>query len=192
MTRFSYAQQDYINHNDLKGAYARFTSAYRNWKDHWWSVVVEIWDRCKEWAKDYVLDTVKRVLLPRLVKRGRKSLANVEYECDAYGMGAYIVQHYDAQDEPLWTKVGKANDVHKRLNEHLTKDYRGLAKRAVCLAFYPATSEDHALSIENVLRHHFNKEYPLLGNDRFPALSRLTDEDKQIIEEKLKILATIF
>ena len=192
MNKFSIAQQDYINRNDLNGAYKRFVSAYRNWKDHWWAVVVEIWDRCKEWAKDYVLDVLNRTLLPKLIKRGRKSIANVEYECDAYGMGAYVVQHFDAQDNPLWIKVGKANDVHKRLNEHLTKDYRGNAKRAVCLCFYPAKSDNHALSIENVLREHFNKEHYLLGNDRFPSLVNISADDKQIIGKKLEILATIF
>lgn len=193
MSNWSHAQQKYITNNDLLGAYRRFETAYKNWKDHWWSVVKEIWERCSNWAREWILDPITRTLMPQTIRhRGRKSSAMVGYRCEAQGMGAYIVQHFDDKDTRLWTKVGKADDVQKRLIQHLTKDYKKIATRAECIAFYPAKNSDHALSIENVLRNFFNQKYPLLGNDRFPTLENIPEEDFRLIAEKLKILETIF
>lgn len=193
MNQWSIAQQKYIDKNDLLNAYERFRTAYKNWKDHWWAVVEEIWTRCSNWAREWVLDPIKRTLEPLIVKRrGRKATAMVGYRCEAYGMGAYIVQHFNSEDVRLWTKVGKADDVQKRLAQHLNKDYKGTAVRAECIAFYPAKNSNHALSIENVLRDFFNRKHALLGNDRFPTLEAITPEEFDAIEKKLEILATIF
>ena len=194
MSKWSIAQQKYIDKNDLEGAYHRFRTAYKNWKSHWWSVVEEIWNTCKDWATKFVLDPIKQVLLERdMVKhRGRKSDAQVAYMCEAYGTGAYIVQHYDVDNNLLWTKVGKADKVEKRLREHLNKDYKGTAVFARCIAFYSCKDSDHALSMENLLRNHFNKRFALLGHDRFPDLTEVTAEDIETLDEKAKVLATLF
>lgn len=194
MNNWSIAQQKYIDKNDLEGAYRRFKTTYANWKDHWWAVVEEIWNTCKDWAKKFVLDPIKRVLRSRetIKCRGRKSDAQVMYECEAHGTGAYIVKHYDADNNLLWTKVGKADDVEKRLCQHLKQDYKGTAVFARCVAFYPCNNPDHALSMENLLRYHFNKSHDLLGHDRFPDLTEVTAEDLATLDEKAKVLATLF
>lgn len=194
MSNWSIAQQKYIDKNDLEGAYNRYATAYRNWKEHWWSVVEEIWKTCTEWAKKFILDPVAKVLQKREEAkcRGRKSDAQIMYECEARGMGAYIVKHYDSENNLLWTKVGKADNVVKRLREHLKKDYKGVAVFAKCVGFYSAKNSDHALSIENVLRNHFNKNHALLGHDRFPTLEEVTAEDLTVLDEKMKVLATLF
>lgn len=194
MNNWSIAQQKYIDKNDLEGAYKRFVTTYANWKDHWWAVVEEIWNTCKDWAKRFVLDPVNRVLRSReVIKcRGRKSDAQVAYLCEAHGTGAYIVKHYDKDNNLLWTKVGKADNVEKRLREHLKKDYKGTAVFAQCVAFYPCKDPDHALSMENLLRSHFNKKHGLLGHDRFPDLMEVTAEDLATLDEKAKVLATLF
>ena len=189
----SKAQQDYINRNDLEGAYTRYDNARANWKEHWWSVVVEIWNKCKDWAKKFALDLENHKLV-KLVKRGRPAkVSNIEYACEAEGCGAYIVQHFDSKGRILWTKVGKADNVQKRLVQHIKSDYAGEAVRALCLHFFPAVDEDHALSIENVLRRHFRKQgYKKLGNDRFPDLREVTAQDLQTISHKLELLTEIF
>lgn len=182
----SKAQQEYINRNDLEGAYKRYDTARANWKEHWWSVVVEIWNKCKDWAKKFALDLENHKLV-KLVKRGRPAkVANIEYACEAEGCGAYIVQHFDSKGRILWTKVGKADNVRKRLAEHLKSDYKGEAFSAICLHFFPAKNKNHALSVENVLRDHFEaKGCRLLGNDRFPTVHEVTAEDLKAISERL-------
>ena len=194
MSKWSIAQQKYIDKNDLEGAYKRFSSTYANWKNHWWAVVEEIWNACKDWAKQFVLDPIKRVLRKKekIQCRGRKSDAQVMYECEAHGTGAYIVKHYDAENHQLWTKVGKADDVEKRLVQHLKRDYKGKAVFACCVAFFPCKSADHALSMENLLRAHFSKMHALDGNDKFPTLVDVTAEDLATLDEKAKVLATLF
>jgi hypothetical protein len=116
----------------------------------------------------------------------------VEYRCEAKGCGAYIVQHFDHNDNFLWTKVGKADKVQKRLQEHLTKDYVGEAYRGVCLYFFPAVDEEHALCIENVLRRYFRKNHKLLGKDRFPTLEEVTAADFEYLNAKIEKLAEVF
>ena len=194
MSEWSNAQQKYIDSNDLEGAYKRFTSTNITWKNHWWSVVEKIWNSCKDWAKDFVLDPIKRILSRRetIKSKGRKTDAQVAYLCEAHGMGAYIVKHYDAENHLLWTKVGKADDVNKRLRQHLKQDYKGVAVFAQCVAFFPCKNSDHALSMENVLRHHFNTRFGLLGHDRFPELQEITSDDLEALNQKAEILATIF
>lgn len=186
MSKWSIAQKEYIENNNLEGAYHRYTIAYRNWKEHWWSVVVEIWNKCKDWAKKFALD-LKEQKLVKLVKRGRPAkVSNIEYACEAKGCGAYIVQHFDSKGRILWTKVGKADNVQKRLAEHLKKDYEGEAVRALCLHFFPAKNKNHALSVENILRDHFEeKGCRLLGNDRFPTVHEVTAEDVEAINARL-------
>lgn len=193
MNEWSIAQQKYIDQNDLEGAYNRFCITYANWKDHWWAVVEEIWTNCKDWAKKFMLDPIKRVLRKReIIEFKGCADAQITYECEAHGVGAYIVKHYDADSNLLWTKVGKADDVEKRLRQHLRQDYKGTAVFAKCIAFYPCNNPDHALSMENLLRYHFNKTYGLLGRDRFPELTDVTAEDLATLDEKAKVLATLF
>ena len=160
-------------HDEMKSLYEEFDAVRAVW--------------------DYVADAV------RIVKRFvRKIVATfhadkrVEFRCEAQGCGAYIVQHFDYNDKPMWTKVGKADNVDKRLSQHLKQDYAGEAKRAVCIAFYPAVDADHALSIENVLRRYFRKNHKLLGKDRFPTLEEVTAADFEYLNQKIEKLAEVF
>jgi hypothetical protein len=116
----------------------------------------------------------------------------IEYRCEAKGCGAYIVQHFDYNGKLLWTKVGKADKVQKRLQDHLTNDYAGEAYRGVCLHFFPAVDAEHALCIENILRRYFKQTHPLKKQDRFPTLEVVTQEDFEAISRDVKILDMIF
>lgn len=188
---------DYRAQNNLEGAYERFTTAYKTWKSRWWAVVEEIFDSCAEWAKKYNIDRIHRTLIKIVRKRGRprKFILNeiMEFRCPAQGCGAYIVQHFDADGEPLWIKCGKADDVQIRLEQHFKSDYKGQAVSGVCLAFFPCADSDLALTVENVIRHHFSKKgLYKLGNDRFPDLTELTTADLAELTEKIQKISELW
>lgn len=184
---------EYKANNDLLGAYERYQTAGNTWKSRWWAVVEEIYYSCEEWAKRYVIDPIKHII-KRVYKSRKNFLAeNMRFECEAEGCGAYVVQHFNAKGELLWTKCGKADDAKARLLQHFTVDYRDEVVSGVCLKWYPCKNSNHALTVENIIRDHFEKKgCELLGNDRFAGLEVITVEDWAAIQKNVDIVEQIF
>lgn len=189
----------YINHGDLPGAYARFQATSKSWKSRWWKVVENIFNKVSGWAKYFAIDPISRVL--RRITRGRlpsvavvvKGGDRLTFNVPVEGCGAYIVQHFDEADHHLWIKCGKADDGVNRLNQHFKADYCGQAERGVVLGWYSCKNANHALTVENIIRDHFEKKgFALLGKDRFPELHEVTAEDFAELERKIKIVEEIF
>lgn len=195
MATVKMTRNEYLAQNDLLGAYQRFGDTTARWKDYWWEVVEEIFHKSEEWAKQYLLDPIER-LLKRITRKRSITLAPkyyLNYKVEAEGCGAYIVEHFDSNGERLWIKCGKANDVKSRLVQHFKVDYKGEAESGTVLGWFSCKNSNHALSMENVIRDYFEtKGFALLGKDRFPTLSELTAEDVQILSQKAEILATLF
>ena len=199
MTTENYSMDYYINNGDLPGAYERFQTTSASWKSRWWNVVEKIFNKVTGWANYFVLDPINRVL--KRITRGRlPSIENVvkganrlSFNVPAEGCGAYIVKHFDKEDKMLWTKCGKADDAITRLTQHFKNDYYGRAERGVVVGWYPCKNANHALTVENIIRDHFQKKgFKLLGNDRFPTLYEITEEDFAELERKIKIVEEIF
>ena len=189
----------YINKGDLPGAYDRFQNTSASWKSRWWKVVEKIFEKVKGWAKYFSIDNAKRVL--KRITRGRlpsvenvvKGANRLVFNVPAEGCGAYIVQHFDKMDKHLWIKCGKADDAIDRLTQHFKNDYYGKAERGVVLGWYSCKNANHALTVENIIRDHFEKKgFALLGHDRFPELHEVTAEDFAELERKIKIVEEIF
>lgn len=177
-------KDEYLAQNDLLGAYQRFEGTNNRWKTYWWKAVEEIFYKSAKWAKYFLLDPVKRLL---------KRISRLVYKVEAEGCGAYIVEHFDSNGKRLWIKCGKADDAKKRLEQHFKVDYKGKAESGTVLGWFPCKNSNHALSMENVIRDHFEaKGFALFGKDRFPTLSELTAEDVHILSKKAEILATLF
>ncbi|MBR4929817.1 MAG: GIY-YIG nuclease family protein [Bacteroidaceae bacterium] len=186
--------KEYIRFKDIEGAYERFKKATLRWKNYWWDVVVEIYETIKQIQREFSIDLAKRILTKKRGRRKSMYLEDVmEFKCIAEGTGAYVVQHFDDKGKLLWTKVGKADDAQKRLAQHFTSDYKNVAKTGICLNWFPAKNSNHAFSIEDILRDHFQKKgYHLMGNDRFDDLCEVTEQDWAEINARLNILATIY
>lgn len=191
----------YINKGDLEGAYERYQETNKTWKSRWWEVVEKIYNSAEKWAQEYIIDSVARTLtkiVKKISKRGRPRkffLENVmTFNCEAEGCGAYIVQHFDSKGESMWIKPGKADDAKRRMAEHFQKDYRNTdIATGTCLGWFPCKNEDHALAMEDVIRAHFkSKGHKVSGNDKFPTLREVTEEDFAILKRKSETLATLF
>lgn len=194
MTAKAIPMKTYITNNDLTGAYKRFQNAKGRWKDQWWNTVETIFYGSAEWATKFILDPVARIL--QRIKQGFDLSGKIEGLTEnVQGTGAYIVQHFDKDGNPLWIKVGEAQSARQRLYGHLKSGEYAKHKidRAKVLAWYPCKSVNHALSVENLLRDHFqNKGYKLMGHDRFPGLEKLTKHDLKTLQTKIDMMETLF
>lgn len=185
---------DYIFEEDFLGAYDRFINTTARWKNYWWSAVETIFNQSKFWVKHYIIDPIAKII--KRISRGR--LPQIEkdrliYRVEAEGCGAYIVEHFDKNGNRLWIKCGKADNAKKRLKQHFDKDYKDLAETGTVLAWFSCKNSNHALSMENIVRDHFEKQgFEILGNDRFPTLTKITDKDLFELNQKAEILEKLF
>lgn len=187
--------EDYKISGDLLGAYERFEHTSPRWKGSWWKVVEEIHANHAFWLKHFIIDPVKRII--KRITRGRLPNFCVEnrltYKVKAEGCGAYVVQHFNQAKHSIWIKCGKADDAKARLEQHFNSDYKGEAYTGTVLAWFPCVNSNHALSMENVIRDHFERKgYPLKGKDRFPTLTEITPEDLEQLTAKHIELSKLF
>ena len=191
MSQWSIAQQKYIDKNDLENAYHRFRTAYSNWKDHWWAVVEEIWNRCKDLAKTWWLDIKNRILLPRALAPKSASTGAIEWNgIQPMQNGAqqvYLIRLLDADNALIWSKVGTTiRETSKRMKEHL----RYYKKNGVCkleVVRLWDCGEMDAEGLESEFRAHYIKKHPgtFRKNDRFINVEFDLDEADKIVANYL-------
>ena len=185
----------YINRNALVEAYERYKQAYWTWESRWWKIVETIYKQDKKWFYLYIIDTEKCTLVKRDTHLIREqNIDKLSYLCEAEGCGAYIVQHFNG-NMLMWTKCGKANDVDVRLAQQINRDYAKQVTEGVCVAFFPCKSSNEALAMESIIREHYeNLGYTHLyrSEDRFDDLCAVSDQDIQILNEKLQVLHQLF
>lgn len=193
----NYTMNDYRSNNDLVGAYKRFQSASATWQGRWWKVVEDIFNACSAWANYFVIDPIKRTL--KKLTRGRTPNPatllnhNLIFNVKAEGCGAYIVQHFDKKGKHLWIKCGKADNALRRLNQHFTVDYPDQADSGIVWGWFACKNSNHAYAMESVIRDHFERKgLTLLGNDRFPKLTEITEKDFAELNAKAEMLEKIF
>lgn len=95
---------------------------------------------------------------------------------------AYVIELFDNKGFK-WLKIGKAINLKKRCNEHLTyykKD--GITSTKVKQAFY-TDNEDDALIMESALRKHYkaNKEGGFIPKDRF---EKIRYDEKELAQDE--------
>lgn len=171
----------YVECGDFEGAMERYQTTTPNWKKRWWNALTEIYNCFPKWAQKYILDpltmTIRNVTekvqsIKDVRKPYRKRAKGIEIDCpieNVNACGTYVVEHY-LDGERVWLKVGKAKNLWQRMVRQLA-DYAkdGKADSVIIRAFYPAETEEEALSMENLLRHHY-KQDPANGfvrQDRF-------------------------
>ena len=89
----------------------RYENCHSNrWKNAWWNVLCNIWKSTKKFATKYFLDVVNKVV--RYVSE-IKDIINY----------TYFIRLYDANNETVYNKVGKAQDPLRRWEQILKDDY---------------------------------------------------------------------
>lgn len=168
----------YVDNNDLMGCYERFKKAYSNWKDHWWETIEMIFNQSSEWAKDYILDTLNREIVP-LVKKVKKKIETTLKN----GSNTYLIKMFDENGNHIFTKIGKADNVKTRLRQQMGHTYKDgtTVKDYEIIKTYHVPTDDLALVLESFMRNYFKKLYDFIPNDRFFAFTP-TDKDMEVFE----------
>lgn len=180
----------------VKLAKSTITSYYSKYKN--------LLEKAKQWFGEVTTTMVTKAIeleekivdIPRKIRTN----ANIIFECDnVKGNVAYIIEHYNSNNNLLWLKVGKTNDTTRRFREHL-RDYqkKGIdVTKAVIKKLYPCGIEEEsgndALTMENILRKHYMQKYPnnYVKQDRFlniPYNEEEIQKDKKIAMQYALIL----
>ena len=170
----------YINNNDFEGAKARYESTSLNWKNRWFEVCLKIYNKCKELAKEWVINPVDKTIskvVNIISKRKSKYDEMIQINAEVgtnYDKGTekcYLFTFYNANDEMVCSKIGTTTrEVRKRLIEELkSKTYQNMGcVRAVVNRVYDC-GELPAEGLESYFRAMYIKAYPesFKKNDRF-------------------------
>ena len=149
----------------------------KRWINYWFDCLEQIYHKCEEFAKKYVLDPIKKTVVA-LVKKV-KATKNVDN-----GSNTYFIKIFDEVGNWIYNKIGKGNDVIKRLNQqkgHTYKEGTTFGSYEIIKSYHLPT-DDLALVLESFMRNHFRKNHTLIPNDRFNAFEP-TEEDLQAFED---------
>ena len=167
----------YIENNDFEGALGRFNSTTPSWKDRWFDTCEQIYNNCKELAKQYVLNPIERTIQKVVTVATRtftERITAIEQACDLKDESSqkcYLFTFYDANDKMVCSKIGTTTRaVLKRLKEELqSKTYKDMGcVRAVINRVYDCGNLP-AEGLESYFRATYIKRYPdsFKKNDRF-------------------------
>lgn len=190
MANFSIAQAKYFDSNDLKGAYERYNKAQTRWKDHWWEVVQAIWETCKDWAKEYILDPVARTLRPIKAIVAPAACVSVKDVSTQFPEGSqlvYLIRLLDRNGELIWSKIGTTKrSIKKRMAEHI-RYYRKDEVVSLELTRVWDCGDLPAEGLESEFRAKYMKKYPgtFRKNDRFAGVEFDLEEADRIVENYL-------
>lgn len=162
----SKSAKQYIEQNDFKGAYERFLEAGARWKNHWFTACVEIFNNCKEFAKEFFIDVKEQIIKP-ITEYVKKSVPKKD------GMAyTYIIKMFDDCGNWIFTKIGKTNNMKRRMaelsKEHYKKEDIHIDKIEV-IKVYETANDNRAQCLESLFREYFEQFHALIPNDRFNA-----------------------
>lgn len=176
---------DYVSSNDFEGAKERFDNANKRWKTHWFEACEEIFNACKDWAKKYILDKINKVILVigEFITKKRPKEEGTS--------NTYLIKMFDEAGNWVFTKIGKANVIAKRMQGLLKHEYKrgGTVKisNIEIVKSYQLPNDDLAQVLENLMRHYFRKTRKFIPNDRFEAFEP-TAEDLQVFENNYNLV----
>ena len=175
------SMDSYLTANDFEGAVERLNNTSARWKGEWFDVCTTIFNRCKEWAKTYVLDPINKAVrkltsIKSIAPRTRKSNIDISSGCVIQSnedkvQKCYLIEFFDANDDSICSKVGTTiRKIQDRIREELnSKTYQSMgAVRCVIHRVYDC-GEIPAEGLESYFRAKYIRKYPnsFHKNDRF-------------------------
>jgi len=162
-----------VEENDILSAYENFEHTTGRWKNYWWECVERIFNSCKEFAKKFILDPVKRLLKEisiSIVSAGVPIKETKDFS-NCSGEQCYLFKFYDSVGNILFSKIGTTTrNCRKRLKEEIyyyTK--RGLDVNSAIIEEVFCCGDTPAEAYESFMRAKFIKQFPNTWhrNDRF-------------------------
>lgn len=175
---------DYVNTNDFEGAVERHETANKRYRNYWWHCVTEIFERCAEWAKRYILDPITQTVKKFVTNRSKITLK--ELSTLPQGNYLYIITLIDKDNSRVWDKIGTTNNLYRRMKEHLyNKSYKqaGVNNIIVKQFFDISKYTFDVTELESKIRTYLRKK---LGDNNYLKNDRFTCEiDIQDLETKI-------
>ena len=167
---------EYIASNDFRGAKSRLNHSNARWKSHWFNTCLtiaenkpSIFDKYEFNYEDYTIVKIQ------IIKYAKEKAVPPHSFASSH---TYLVT-LQSPEENVFFKVGKANDIEKRLSQIVDKGYVGEnIVHADIIKTYDLPSEDLAEALESCIKHYIKsrKEVKHYPKDRFePFLP--TEED---------------
>lgn len=122
----------YVENNDFEGAAERLENTTNRWRNYWYGICEEIYNKSPEWARRYVLDPIAKAvrkiaeIISEKKKRGRPSKNDdkIIWNCPAFADGSnekfYLIELLDKNGDLIWSKIGTTKrKLIYRMKEHL-------------------------------------------------------------------------
>lgn len=155
--------KEYIATNDFEGAKERYENApTKQSAGHWWKVCVEIFSKCAEWKRQYILDLKKRII--------RK--CEIIFNCPRYindnREKCYLIRCF-SNDNFIFSKVGTTTrKIGLRMREHI-KAYTNHNITKIIVDRVYNMGDIPAEGLESLFRARYITQAPqaFKKNDRF-------------------------
>lgn len=178
------SQIDYIVTNDFEGAKQRFDNANKRWKKHWYETCLIIAKKVKDLFKKYIFDPVNLTITK--INEKLKKIQGKSF--------VYLIKMFDENNNYVFLKVGKSNNVDIRLMA-LSKQYYKKDKikisRVEKIHTWELPNSHLAEAFEQVLHSFLSSHYINIPNDRYPAIN-LLEEDLIEFEKRYKLMESFF
>lgn len=165
---------EYLIDLDFDGAFDRYNSTTKRWKEYWFEVCYQILQQCRELTRKYVVDVVNKTIYERIVTKRTKHHYDIITEVDTLDTAkqkCYLFEFYNSKGDLVCSKIGTTTrKVVQRLKEELkSKTYKLLdCTRAVIKRVYDC-GDLPAEGLESYFRAHYIRAFPnsFKKNDRF-------------------------
>lgn len=174
--------KDMIENNDFESAYEKMKNSNNSrWRLHWFNTCVTIAKKCKDWLSKYVIDPITQTIEEITVYITHKiKPKNADEKSNTY-----LIKMFDTCGNWVFTKIGKANDLKRRMAEFRKTKYtrQNIEIGDVeIIKSYEVPTDDSAQVLESFMRGYFKKAKPTLKfypNDRFDAFEPTEEDLKQ-------------
>lgn len=171
--------QSCITDLDYETAIWNFENTTNRWKKYWFNCLVELYEKCEEFTKKYILDPIKLTVIKiqNSLSKSRKSkyddmIIDNGFDIKAKnGEQCYLFEFYDNNNNLICSKVGTTKrTIRQRLIEELrSKTYTSMgATKAIINRIYNC-GDLPSEGLESLIRSEYIKKYPksFKKNDRF-------------------------
>ena len=171
--------QNCIADLDYETAIWNFENTTNRWKKYWFNCLVELYEKCEEFTKKYILDPIKLTVIKiqNSLSKSRKSkyddvIIDNGFDIRAKnGEQCYLFEFYDDNNNLICSKVGTTKrTVRQRLIEELrSKTYTSMGVTKAIINRIYNCGDLPSEGLESLIRSEYIKKYPksFKKNDRF-------------------------
>lgn len=162
-----------IKQGDLITALYNYENTSANWKKRWFDACYEIAQKTKDVLssiiKQYIFDPVEKTIT-KIAEQVKKTVSK---KCQN-GSHTYLIKMFDENGKHVFTKIGKADNLKRRMSEFVNHKYKRQNKIISAVEIikeYHLPSDDLTQVLESFMRNYFrkNRKEEFYPNDRFSA-----------------------